>query len=100
MPAVPVVGGERSRRGRHSDSGKRPEHDDGRIPKRTVEDTSLQYADPQLAGVTARTRDVGRDSGKNPPPVNKITDYFYDPSGNVTVRAGIRKRWICQATIN
>ncbi len=52
--------------------------------KRIVEDTSLPYADSQLTGVTARTWDVVRNSGTNPPPVNKTTDYFYDPSGNVT----------------
>src|SRR5262249_3323658 len=51
--------------------------------KRMVEDTSLPYTDSQLVGLNPRT-DIGRDSGLNPTPVNKITDYSYDPSGNVT----------------
>ena len=50
--------------------------------KRIVEDTSLPFPDPQLSGVDVRGLggDTGRNSAQNPTPVNKITDYLYNPS--------------------
>jgi RHS repeat-associated protein len=53
--------------------------------RRVVEDTTLPFADPQLNGVGPRAQqgDFGRDSGQNPTPANKKTDYKYDPSGNL-----------------
>jgi RHS repeat-associated protein len=53
--------------------------------RRSVEDTALPFADPQLAGVAPRNQDsdIGRNSATNPALVSKITEYLYDPSGNV-----------------
>jgi len=51
--------------------------------RRMVEDTTLPHPDPQLAGVIEWGTPLGRNSGTNPPAVHKITDYLYDPSGNL-----------------